>query len=77
MAGHSGGVAAVVRDGETGRLTAPGDARAFAEAVRGLLEAPGTRRAMAEAAVAAVAAEHDLSAAAGRLDAVLRRATGP
>ncbi len=77
VAGHSGGVAAVVRDGETGRLTAPGDARAFAEAVRGLLEAPGTRRAMAEAAVAAVAAEHDLSAAAGRLDAVLRRATGP
>ena len=77
VAGHGGGVAAVVRDGETGRLTAPGDARAFAEAVRGLLEAPGTRRAMAEAAVAAVAAEHDLSAAAGRLDAVLRRATGP
>ncbi len=76
VAGHGGGVAAVVRDGETGRLTAPGDARAFAEAVRGLLEAPGTRRAMAEAAVAAVAAEHDLSAAAGRLDAVLRRATG-
>jgi glycosyltransferase involved in cell wall biosynthesis len=77
VAGHSGGVAAVVRDGETGRLTAPGDAHAFAEAVRGLLEAPGTRRAMAKAAVAAVAAEHDLSAAAGRLDAVLRRATGP
>ncbi len=77
VAGRSGGVAAVVRDGETGRLTAPGDARAFAEAVRGLLEAPGTRRAMAEAAVAAVAAEHDLSAAAERLDAVLWRATGP
>ncbi len=77
VAGHSGGVAAVVRDGETGRLTAPGDARAFAEAVRGLLEAPGTRRAMAVAAVAAVAAEHDLSAAARHLDAVLRRATGP
>ena len=76
VAGHSGGVAAVVRDGETGRLTAPGDARAFAEAVRSLLEAPGTRRAMAEAAVAAVAAEHDLRAAAGRLDAVLRDATG-
>ena len=76
VAGYSGGVAAVVRDGETGRLTAPGDARAFAEAVRSLLEAPGTRRAMAEAAVAAVATEHDLRAAAGRLDAVLRDATG-
>jgi glycosyltransferase involved in cell wall biosynthesis len=76
VAGRAGGVAAVVRDGETGRLTAPGDARAFAEAVRGLLAAPGTRRAMSEAAAAAVAAEHDLRAAAGRLDAVLRDATG-
>ncbi len=76
VAGRAGGVAAVVRDGETGRLTAPGDAGALAEAVRGLLAAPETRRAMSEAAVAAVAAEHDLRAAAGRLDAVLREATG-
>ncbi len=76
VAGRAGGVAAVVRDGETGRLTAPGDAGALAEAVRGLLAAPETRRAMSEAAVAAVAAEHDLRAAAGRLDAVLRDATG-
>ncbi len=75
-AGRGGGVGAVVRNGETGLLTAPGDAPAFAEAVRGLLESPGTRRAMAKAAMAAVAADHDLSTAARHLDAVLRRAAG-
>ncbi len=74
VAGQGAGVAQLVVDGQTGRLTEPGDAAAFAQAVAGLLAAPETRRAMAAAARARVAAEHGLTAAAARLDAVLREA---
>ncbi|MFQ6016974.1 MAG: glycosyltransferase family 4 protein [Kiloniellaceae bacterium] len=77
LAGRSAGVAAIVRDGETGLLTAPGDRAAFAVAARGLLTAPEGRRRMAAAASAKVLAEHGLERAAGRLDAILRRAVGP
>jgi glycosyltransferase involved in cell wall biosynthesis len=76
VAGRSPGVAQLVVDGETGRLTEAGDAAAFARAVAGLLEAPETRRTMAAAAQARVAAEHGLTAAAARLDAILREAAG-
>ena len=55
VAGRSGGVAAVVRDGETGLLTAPGDATAFAQGLRALLSAPEKRHAMGRAAAANVA----------------------
>ena len=74
VAGRGAGVAQLVVDGQTGRLTEAGDAAAFAQAVAGLLAAPGTRARMAAAAQARVAAEHGLSAAAARLDAVLREA---
>ena len=77
VAGQGAGVAQLVLDGRTGRLTEAGDAAAFAQAVAGLLAAPGTRRAMAAAAQARVAAEHGLTAAAARLDAVLREAVAP
>ncbi len=73
LAGRGGGVAAVVRDGLTGVLTAPGDGTAFATALGQLLDAPGRRRSLAEAALATVAAEHDLGRAARRLDAILHR----
>ena len=77
VAGRGAGVAQLVLDGQTGRLTEAGDAAAFAQAVAGLLAAPETRRAMAAAAQARVAAEHGLTAAAARLDAVLREVAGP
>ncbi len=74
VAGHGAGLAQLVLDGQTGRLTEAGDAAAFAQAVAGLLAAPATRRAMAAAAQVRVAAEHGLTAAAARLDAVLHEA---
>jgi glycosyltransferase involved in cell wall biosynthesis len=77
VAGRGGGVDQLVVDGRTGRLTEVGDATAFAQAVSGLLAAPETRRAMAAAAQARVKAEHGLTAAAARLDAVLREVVAP
>ncbi|MHA1151278.1 MAG: glycosyltransferase family 4 protein [Alphaproteobacteria bacterium] len=77
VAGQGPGVAQLVLDGGTGRLTEAGDAVAFAQAVADLLAAPETRRAMASAAQARVAAEHGLTAAAAHLDAVLREAAAP
>jgi glycosyltransferase involved in cell wall biosynthesis len=74
VAGQSAGVDQLVVDGRTGRLTEAGDAAAFADAVSGLLAAPETRRAMAAAAQARVRAEHGLTAAAARLDAILHEA---
>ena len=44
VAGAYGGVASVVRDGETGLLTPPGDVAAFADAVLTLLRGSRTRR---------------------------------
>lgn len=77
VAGRGAGVAQLVQDGRSGRLTEAGDAAAFAEAVTNLLAAPETRRTMAAAAQARVAAEHGLTAAAARLDAILREAVAP
>ena len=77
VAGYSGGVAAVVRDGETGLLTAPGDAMAFAQGLRTLLGAPEKRHAMGRAAAAKVAAEHTLETAARRLGAILDEVAAP
>ncbi len=77
VAGQGAGVAQLVLDGRTGRLTEAGDAAAFAQAVAGLLAAPETRRAMAAAAQTRVNAKHGLTAAAARLDAVLREVVMP
>jgi glycosyltransferase involved in cell wall biosynthesis len=43
---RQGGAAEIVVDGETGRLTAPGDAPALASAVLDLLNDPARARAM-------------------------------
>ena len=71
IAGCSGGVADIVRDGRTGLLTAPGDAAALAGAARALLLDAELRRRMSGAALGTTRAEHDLGAAARMIDSVL------
>ena len=71
VAGRSGGVPAVVRDGETGLLAAPGDSTAFAVALGTLLDDRVKRQGFAAAAPAAIAARHSLAAASRRLDWIL------
>jgi glycosyltransferase involved in cell wall biosynthesis len=72
LAGAHGGVGAIVRDGETGRLTPPGDVEAFAAAARDLLESPQQRERMGACARRISEEEHSLGAAAARLGPVLR-----
>ena len=71
VAGRRPGVAAIVEDGVTGRLTPPGDAAAFAAAVSTLLDQPEVRSGMARHARDHALARHDLAAAARALDALL------
>jgi glycosyltransferase involved in cell wall biosynthesis len=68
----SAGVASVVVSERTGLLVTPGDAVAFASALRRLLGNAALRRTMGLAASAHVRQRHDLPAAARRLDAILR-----
>jgi glycosyltransferase involved in cell wall biosynthesis len=72
VAGRSGGVPAVVADGETGILAPEGDAGAFGAAVRSLLLEQARRETMGEAATRRVAREHDIEVAAALLDRRLR-----
>lgn len=71
VAGNCGGVGEVIASGVTGFLVPPGDASAFAAAVRRLIIDPGCRAAFAEAAQQRVRAEHDIPAAARRLHAAI------
>jgi glycosyltransferase involved in cell wall biosynthesis len=71
VAGAFGGVASVVRDGETGCLTPPGDARAFGRAVRSLLLDAPARQRLRRAACRFVATDRTLGIAADRLRGVL------
>jgi glycosyltransferase involved in cell wall biosynthesis len=71
VAGRSGGVGDVVAHGETGLLVPVGDEAAFAASVAALLDDAGRRRAMGAAARRRVLAEHDIGAAATRLDRIL------
>ncbi len=73
VAGASGGVPEIVTDGVTGLLAPPGDAAAFAVAVRGLLQDPPRHAAMGRAAAAAAAQRHGIDRAAARLSDILRR----
>ena len=72
VAGYSGGVAAVVADGQGGRLVPVGDARAFAGAVAELLDSPADRRRLGALAAARVQTHHDERGAAHALAAALR-----
>jgi len=74
IAGDGGGVASVVAANRTGLLAPLGDAASFADAIRTLIADDERRRRMAAEAVPYVKSQHDLPAAAARIDAVLRRA---
>lgn len=71
VAGASGGVAGVVADGRSGLLVPPGEAAAFAAAVRLLLTDADLRCRMGAAARCRMLAEHDLPGAAARLATVI------
>jgi glycosyltransferase involved in cell wall biosynthesis len=71
VAGAAGGVSEIVVDGVTGLLVPSSDAPAFARAVRSLLVDRRRRAALSEAARQCVRAEHDISSAARRLNAVI------
>lgn len=72
VAGRERGVPELVRDGETGLLTPPGDGAAFAAAVRTLLH-DGPRRAAMGQWAREHAAVRDIVPAAAALDALLRQ----
>jgi len=73
VAGRTGGVPDVVRDGVSGLLPPVGDPVAFAAAVESLLRDPDRRRAYGEAARRIAAADHDFSMATHTLDGLVRR----
>ncbi len=68
-----GGVPEVVHDGENGLLVGPGDADAFAGAVRRFLADPALRARLREAAAPSVA-EYSQDRIYGRLEAILEAA---
>jgi len=71
VAGRCGGVPALIESGETGLLSAPGDAAAFAADLARLLGDPERRERFGRAALAKVAREHSLEQAAARLKRIL------
>jgi glycosyltransferase involved in cell wall biosynthesis len=71
VAGATPGVSAVVAHQRTGLLCAPGDADAFARAVRRLLADPAACSAMGQAAWRHARERHDIGAAAMQLSAIL------
>jgi glycosyltransferase involved in cell wall biosynthesis len=75
VAGSVGGVGDVIADGTTGLLSPPGDADAFAAAVRALLVDPARRARYGKAAHDKVRRDHDLPAAAARLAEIIEALT--
>ena len=71
VAGLTGGVPDVVRDGETGILCPVGDAAAFARAVAGLLADTDRLGVMRQNALSLTTAHNDIDAASCRLDEIL------
>jgi len=62
-----GGIPELVRDGMEGRLVAPGDAAALADAVAALLDDPETAARMGDCGRAAVSSRHDPKLSARRM----------
>ncbi|WP_374634896.1 glycosyltransferase family 4 protein [Paracoccus sp. (in: a-proteobacteria)] len=74
---NTAGVPEVVRDGDTGILTPPGDTTAYARAIAALAKDAPRRAAMAAAARRFAHDERGLEAAAHRLDTLLREVAKP
>lgn len=77
VATRVGGIAEIVRDGETGRLVAPADSRALAGAILDLLADPARARAMARRGRALVETHLSLDAVMARTTAVYASLLGP
>jgi glycosyltransferase involved in cell wall biosynthesis len=75
VAGAWGGVPAIIADGKTGWLSAPGDATAFSADIDFALEADLVG--IGRAARANALARHDIAGAAGKLVKTIRKAVGP
>ncbi len=71
IAGGTGGVASILRHGETGLIVEPGDAAGFAAAAAELIADPKRRGAMGRAAREVAAREHGIGCAARRLQTAL------
>lgn len=76
VAGASGGVPDIVRNGLTGLLTLPSHPAAFATAIAALLDDATKRAMMGSAARDKVLHAHDLAGAAARLDQLIRTCVG-
>ena len=76
IATRVGGVAELVEDGVSGRMVAPGDAQALAQAMVDLAGSAEERRAMGEAGRAKVCAEFDIDKEARWLKAIFDRDAG-
>lgn len=76
VASRGGGVAEIVRDGQTGRLVRPGDAGALAGALRELADDAEARARMGEAGRLGVAERFGLHAMLGALQSVYDRLGG-
>ncbi|MHA1568498.1 MAG: glycosyltransferase family 4 protein [Alphaproteobacteria bacterium] len=74
VAANTGGVPDIVRDGETGLLTAPGDPASFGGAVAALLADPSRRARMGARARGVAACEHTTAVAAEKLNEILSQA---
>jgi glycosyltransferase involved in cell wall biosynthesis len=76
VASTVGGNPELVRDGETGLLVPPGDARALAAAILALANAPARARALGRAAQALVGERYSLGASMARTTAVYEELLG-
>ena len=72
VASTVGGSPELVRDGETGRLVPPGDARALAAAVLELVSDPARARALGRAGQRLIADRHSLDASMALTTSVYR-----
>ena len=73
VASNVGGIPSVIRDGETGRLFPPGDAKALALAIKATLQDTDATQRMCEAGRLLVEKEHSLEGMLDKLEALYRR----
>ncbi len=76
VAGNTGGVPDILRDGTTGLLCPEGDVAAFAKAVEHLIDRPSDRLAMGDRARIITAQDHGFPGAADTIDGWLNEILG-